>query len=315
MTYEQKLKCMAIVHYEHFDRSLRKVASLYGISKSVLSKWVRDVAAKVENRGKVSRRSKFDGLTDPIDAFLKSNPFASASEVRDHLSSSRDMMPSLSTVYRLIHRKSYTLKVSQRCPPKGPPADHPFTRTSGADPYGPNAISVDECHFCTSDQRRRGWAPQGERVPKRPPCGRTSLTLLLAVDRSGVVAHRLSRASIKGADFASFLQTLPSGKSVILDNAAIHRSACVREAAQKKDLDMRFIPPYSPWFNPIETCFAQIKRRTRRIMVLERRSQLEEVVRKSLHMPLRHDNHFDHCSYLLDRLKRAGAPSPSSFGE
>ncbi|WP_027280602.1 IS630 family transposase, partial [Roseomonas gilardii] len=53
--------------------------------------------------------------------------------------------------------------------------------------------------------------------------------------------------------------TLRPGDIVILDNLPAHKGAAVREAIQAKGATLRFLPPYSPDFNPIENAFSKLK--------------------------------------------------------
>ena len=53
--------------------------------------------------------------------------------------------------------------------------------------------------------------------------------------------------------------TLRPGDVVVLDNLAAHKQAGVREAIEQAGALLRFLPPYSPDFNPIELAFAKLK--------------------------------------------------------
>jgi transposase len=53
--------------------------------------------------------------------------------------------------------------------------------------------------------------------------------------------------------------TLRPGDIVILDNLPAHKGAAVREAIQAAGATLRFLPPYSPDFNPIENAFSKLK--------------------------------------------------------
>jgi transposase len=45
-----------------------------------------------------------------------------------------------------------------------------------------------------------------------------------------------------------------------LDNVAFHHSKVAKDAAERKGFILLFVPPYSPWFNPIEGVFSIVKR-------------------------------------------------------
>jgi transposase len=53
--------------------------------------------------------------------------------------------------------------------------------------------------------------------------------------------------------------TLRPGDIVVLDNLPAHKPAAVRQAIEATGAELRFLPPYSPDFNPIEMAFAKLK--------------------------------------------------------
>jgi transposase len=53
--------------------------------------------------------------------------------------------------------------------------------------------------------------------------------------------------------------TLRPGDIVIMDNLPAHKPANIRQAIEATGADLRFLPPYSPDFNPIELAFSKIK--------------------------------------------------------
>ncbi len=56
---------------------------------------------------------------------------------------------------------------------------------------------------------------------------------------------------------------LRPGQILILDNAAFHKSETTKKLVENAGCQLMFLPPYSPDFNPIETCWANIKRKIR----------------------------------------------------
>ena len=53
--------------------------------------------------------------------------------------------------------------------------------------------------------------------------------------------------------------TLRPGDVVVLDNLAVHKQPEIRVAIEGVGAQLRFLPPYSPDFNPIEQAFAKLK--------------------------------------------------------
>jgi putative transposase len=69
----------------------------------------------------------------------------------------------------------------------------------------------------------------------------------------------------KKEDICSFLQTIrnanPSGHIVlVLDNFRSHKARATMVQADRLDIDLVFLPPYSPDLNPIEYIWKSVKR-------------------------------------------------------
>ncbi len=70
--------------------------------------------------------------------------------------------------------------------------------------------------------------------------------------------------AMHGAAFLAYVEqvlvpTLSPGDIVIMDNLPAHKSVAVRAAIEAAGAELRFLPPYSPDFNPIEMAFSKLK--------------------------------------------------------
>jgi len=52
---------------------------------------------------------------------------------------------------------------------------------------------------------------------------------------------------------------LRAGDIVILDNLTSHKGPSVRDMIEAAGAELRYLPPYSPDFNPIENAFSKLK--------------------------------------------------------
>ena len=59
----------------------------------------------------------------------------------------------------------------------------------------------------------------------------------------------------------SLIPALRPGQTVVMDNAAIHKSKETEQLIGKAGCELLFLPPYSPDFNPIEKTFGTLKKR------------------------------------------------------
>ena len=67
-----------------------------------------------------------------------------------------------------------------------------------------------------------------------------------------------------GAAFLAYVEqvlvpTLAPGDIVVMDNLPAHKPVAVRHAIEGAGAELRFLPPYSPDFNPIEMAFSKLK--------------------------------------------------------
>jgi transposase len=94
--------------------------------------------------------------------------------------------------------------------------------------------------------------------------------------------------------------TLRPGDVVVLDNLAVHKQPEVREAIERAGARLRFLPPYSPDFNPIEQAFAKLKAFLRRARP-RTFDQVCALIAAALHLfqPDECANYVRNCGYRL----------------
>ena len=86
--------------------------------------------------------------------------------------------------------------------------------------------------------------------------GKTT-TFVGALRLEGMTAPMVLDGAMHGAAFLAYVEqvlvpTLSPGDIVIMDNLSAHKSPAVRHAIEAAGAEPRFLPPYSPDFNPIE---------------------------------------------------------------
>ena len=126
-------------------------------------------------------------------------------------------------------------------------------------------IFIDETGLNTKMARLRGRCRRGERLFASIPHGHWRTTTFVAGLRlGGLGAPMLLDGAMNGDAFLAYVEhvlvpELQSGDVVIMDNLSVHKGAAIRETIQAAGAELRFLPPYSPDFNPIEQAFAKLK--------------------------------------------------------
>jgi transposase len=80
----------------------------------------------------------------------------------------------------------------------------------------------------------------------------------------GLGASAVFDGPIDNPSFLAYVEqilvpTLRPGDVVVLDNLVVHKQPEVRAAIEHVGAHLRFLPPYSPDFNPIELAFAKLR--------------------------------------------------------
>jgi transposase len=112
------------------------------------------------------------------------------------------------------------------------------------------------------------WALRGERATKYEFFHRGSkYSILPALSLDGILHLEVVENAVTGDIFCQFIEGLlpcmnewPLPHSVlVVDNAAIHKVAGIRELVEGCGVHLLYLPAYSPDFNPIELAFSSIK--------------------------------------------------------
>lgn len=168
-------------------------------------------------------------------------------------------------------------------------------------------VFIDETWAKTNMTRAQGWAPKGQRLVAAVPHGhwKTS-TFVGALRVDGLTAPMVMDGAINGDYFKAYVNnvlvpTLRPGDVVILDNLSSHKVAGVREAIEAVGATVRYLPPYSPDFNPIENLFSKLKTLLRKA---EERTQ-DGLWKKignliDVFTPDECKNYFKHCGYTAN---------------
>ena len=126
-------------------------------------------------------------------------------------------------------------------------------------------VFLDECGVTTDLRRRYGRSPGGTRLRDHTPCSHWQTHPVVATLRlDGLTAPAVFDGPIDSASFRAYVEqvlvpTLRAGDVVVLDNLAVHKQPEVRAAIEAAGASLRFLPPYSPDFNPIELAFSKLK--------------------------------------------------------
>ena len=132
-------------------------------------------------------------------------------------------------------------------------------------------VFVDETAATTNMARRYGRRRRGQRLRCGVPHGHyKAITFVFGLRLRGVVAPKAYDHAMNAGTFEAWLErhllpTLEEGDIVVLDNLKAHKGPRVTEILARKNCTVRYLPPYSPDFNPIEMAISKLKSALRKL--------------------------------------------------
>lgn len=113
--------------------------------------------------------------------------------------------------------------------------------------------------------RTHGRALRGQRLRMGAPHGHWKTTTFVgALTLRGMIAPFVISGPINRDAFEAYVEKvlvpeLRPGDIVVMDNLSSHKGPKVRAMIEAVGAELRFLPPYSPDFNPIEMAFSKLK--------------------------------------------------------
>ena len=132
-------------------------------------------------------------------------------------------------------------------------------------------VFIDESGAKTNLTRLYGRTFGGHRLVAAAPHGHWSTTTMISALRfDGSTADLVLDGATDGAAFGVYVErvlipTLRPTDIVVMDNLAAHKMAAIVAAIEQTGAEVRFLPPYSPDFNPIEKMWSKIRAYLRKV--------------------------------------------------
>ena len=260
--YSADLRRSAL-HLYGLLQSLRKTSMLLNVGRSTIARWVQSHGVR---KPYPQRRTRADLIVGLIRGTLSCKPFTTSHQLAELIHETLALRVSKELVRVATRKAGFTQKkakffgrpvhVAQKT------ADFVAERNkllAAGRPF----VSLDETSFGRHTHPVQGWAPRGHPLyAKRTPARITTTSVLTACFQDGRTASVQRHGSFNTVTFLDALKVfnIPSGSVVLLDNVRFHHAKVVVQYAESNNLTLLYVPPYSPWFNPVEGVFSVIKR-------------------------------------------------------
>lgn len=266
-----------IVWLHHYkDLCLKEIADLFYIHIStvrrILNKFDQsgDVSPKNGRRGpkRILRRREEFSIID----ILLNNPAVYLEELQQELYNNTGTLASLSTIFRTVHRLRFTRKKIRHVSMQQDAVKREEFMEEMRYINANMIVWLDESGADRRSARRmfgyhlRGMTPVDYKFTFR---GKRFSSIAIMSQR-GLEDVDTYEGTINGNTFCDFIERclVPilqpfngtnSRSVVVMDNASIHHVEEVVATIEATGAILRFLPPYSPDYNPLEESFAKVK--------------------------------------------------------
>jgi transposase len=297
----------AVLRGEH---SWREIAHIFAVSLTFVIRLLRRWRQTGCLDPTPHRGGPTPCLDDPalqrLQQLVHDHPDATLRELRDLLG----IPCHISTIDRALRRlritrKKKTLHAQEQERPDVQAQRAAFDeRMAEVEPE--HLIFVDEAGANTAMTRTYGRAPAGERVKAATPGAWESVTLIVGLRPTGVVAPFAFPGATDTAAFQTYVEgalvpEVHPGDVVVWDNLKPHKNAEVIAALERAGARVEPLPPWSPDKTPIEELFGKAKEylrgaapRTVSAVIAAMGKALDEVTRADIQGWFQ-----DRCAYAM----------------
>jgi transposase len=251
--------------------SCRAAAQRFGVSASSAIRWRaqerREGDLRPKRQGGDRHSQRIEAHAELILTAVAAKSDVTLAELREHLR--ERVVVAIGTLWRFFKRRKITRKkktahaAEQRRSAVNAAREAWFEGQLDLDPT--RIVFIDETAANTKMARLYGRAPRGERCRAPVPHGHWKTTTFTAgLRHDGLAAPMVLDGPMNGEAFLAYVEQalapeLRQGDIVIMDNLPAHKVHGVRQAIEAAGASLRYLPPYSPDFNPIEMAFAKLK--------------------------------------------------------
>jgi transposase len=283
--FQGKYTCLQIVqalrlYCEH--KSFRKVEAICKIGKSSIHRWSQTIGIIGYSKRKTrlgvrkkrfSKYYKIRGFISKLFSQDKTSIFSLA-QIKGMVSSRFGLSPSISCIRNILRE----LNIGRKAFVKGFISKDPNALKQQREDFldrlknisNDEIVCVDETGFCNIGNKTMVWYPKGK-IIKDPFLARKRerFSVCMAISSHGVIQSTKQTIPFNKETFIAFLSDLlpklsPIQRFIIMDNVSFHKSKDVLDLVQSYNVEVIFIPPYSPRCNPIEEVFSIVKRSFRK---------------------------------------------------
>jgi transposase len=241
-----------------------------------LQDWIQEEKLKPENGGSQSHLN--EQQTQALEQHLQEKTYLKVSDICGYVAQTWQVIYTVSGMTKWLQAHDFRYKQ-----PKGTPAKADLRQqeafieaylqlledTPAHDPI----LFIDAVHPTMATKISYGWIKKGVNKPIATTASRTRVNIIGAIELKTMTVTSEFVETVNADSIKSFFEKLkkayPKAEKlhIILDQSGYHRSQAVKEAALLSDIELHYLPPYSPNLNPIERLWKVMNEQVRHNVV------------------------------------------------
>jgi transposase len=307
----KRLQCIYLKSLDH-TLSCEKIGLYCGLSRQRVSDFIKIYSQsgieglKFNNYG--TNKSALASHSGTILSNLENSPVHQLSQAQERIESLTGIKRSLSAVESFLKSNGFTYQKTGQIPSKANVCKQEAYLQETLNPAIEKAkngeiylLFVDAAHFVMGVFLCNVWSKV--RLFIQSSAGRQRLNVIGAVDAvTKKVLFQKNTTSVNADAMVEFLYYLKAEMpdkpiSIVLDNARYQHCMLIKNLAQKLDITLLFLPPYSPNLNLIERLWKFTKKTVLQGKYYEKFDSFEKAITQCLEQT--NDNYTEQLKTLL----------------
>lgn len=248
-------------------------------------------AGKLSNESGGSKSHLTEEQTAELIAHLEENLYHHNHQIILYVKEQYGIVFTVPGMHKWLHRNDFSYKKPKGQPHKSDPAlqkefidEYNALKTSVGEDEP--ILFIDSVHPTQATKISYGWIKKGQEKVVGTTASRTRINLVGAI-QLGHLEDTITAQydTINGESITDFLNRLRErfneSKTIhlILDRSGYHRSEMVAKAAEKLNIELHFLPAYSPNLNPIERLWKVMNEHSRNNRFFKTAKEFKDSIR------------------------------------
>jgi transposase len=257
-----RIKAVLLKHEGWTNKAIAQALRIHEETvRQHLTGWASDEKLKPENGGSYSKLD--ENQSRMLETHLEEITYTKVIDICTHVETTLCVHYTVSGMTKWLRQHGFRYKHPKIVPAKADTAKQEefieeYLGLLVDTPANEPILFMDSAHPTMATKPVCGWIKKGVDKPIAQTASRTRVNVMGAIELASmnIVSCRPDYVNAEStvAFFDQLKMSYPNASKIhiILDQSGYHRSQLVRDKALEKNIELHYLPPYSPNLNPIE---------------------------------------------------------------